>query len=322
MPTLSSRLVSRSAAIGGGVETNLESGQIFVFTSGNETSDDGWFCWRSPGTGTARIEIWGAGGSGAQICCCGGGLPGNPGAYSLRTVSVNASSFICGCYGKSCGNSSSLCDRGTSQPTTICYSGTTAGCMCAQGGRGGISIFSDGTSLYCCFLANGFCGTLINTNCGVICNIGTATVIANCCCAQAYGGTTNCFGGFSCAGFFGCQPGCICQFQYFVTIPPGIFATTGAQITFGVENSSVKSNWSGMGPLEYQYVLGGAGTSPGMGTSYTTCWTGWRTCGCYEVHGCGVWYPYGTPGLPPHPCSSVRDHATRGGHGAVRITFI
>ena len=34
-------------------------------------------CWVAPPAGTATIEIWGAGGSGAEMCCCGFGIAGN-----------------------------------------------------------------------------------------------------------------------------------------------------------------------------------------------------------------------------------------------------
>ena len=33
------------------------------------------------GGGEATIEMWGAGGSGARMCCCGGGIPGNAAGY-------------------------------------------------------------------------------------------------------------------------------------------------------------------------------------------------------------------------------------------------
>jgi hypothetical protein len=28
--------------------------------------------------------MWGAAGSGAEMCCCGGGIPGNPGGYARK----------------------------------------------------------------------------------------------------------------------------------------------------------------------------------------------------------------------------------------------
>ena len=103
-------------------EEHLERGRIHVFTPGNNYTNYS-ICWRAPAKGTAVVEIWGAGGSGAKMCCCGGGLPGNAGAYSKRTIQVNTNCFICGSVGFSCGNSDSLCFRGCSDPTQICWSG-------------------------------------------------------------------------------------------------------------------------------------------------------------------------------------------------------
>ena len=54
--------------------------------------------------GTVTIEMWGAGGSGAKMCCCGNGLPGNSGSYSKRTITMGTSNYIYGCVGFACGN--------------------------------------------------------------------------------------------------------------------------------------------------------------------------------------------------------------------------
>ena len=57
-------------------------------------------------------------------------------------------------------------------PTQICWFGNNGqdGCMCAEGGKGGYSE-PTGTSLYCCFVAGGYCGTRVGSDgCGVICN--------------------------------------------------------------------------------------------------------------------------------------------------------
>jgi hypothetical protein len=51
-------------------EENLEKGRIWLFSDGNMIGKYiGCVCWRAPATGTAVIEIWGAGGSSAQISC-------------------------------------------------------------------------------------------------------------------------------------------------------------------------------------------------------------------------------------------------------------
>ena len=60
------------------IEENLETGYIYVWSPGtNYTNFCNGVCWKAPAAGTAHIEIWGAGGSGARMCCCGDGLPGN-----------------------------------------------------------------------------------------------------------------------------------------------------------------------------------------------------------------------------------------------------
>jgi hypothetical protein len=161
---------------------------------------------------------------------------------------------------------------------------------------------------------------LINSNCGVICNFGSGTAS---CCAQAYGGDVNCFGKFSCAGFYGCVPNCVCSQVYFVTGPAGYFADDGTTLQFGTENDNEFSNWSGQGHMQYIHALNSAGRNPGQGIpTESKCWTGGRSCGCYEAQGCIAWYPPGFPGMAPSPCANVRDHGTRGGPGAIRIKFI
>jgi hypothetical protein len=76
-------------------------------------------------------------------------------------TSVNAGSFVCGVPGRSCNNPSAACFRGCSDPTGLCWCVTTgcAGCVCAEGGRGGVSYCSTGTGAWCCYYYNGFCGT-------------------------------------------------------------------------------------------------------------------------------------------------------------------
>ena len=49
--------------------------------------------------GTAHIEIWGAGGSGARMCCCGDGLLGNAGGYAYKKITVEADDTLTGCTG-------------------------------------------------------------------------------------------------------------------------------------------------------------------------------------------------------------------------------
>ncbi len=78
-------------------EVQLEKGKVFAYSSGTEyTNFLSGVCWVAPGTGRAIIDIWGAGGSGAKMCCCGHGIPGNPGAWSRKCICVVAGCIICG----------------------------------------------------------------------------------------------------------------------------------------------------------------------------------------------------------------------------------
>jgi hypothetical protein len=77
-----------------------------------------------------------------------------------------------------------------------------------------------------------------------------------------------------------------------------------------------------MGLGNFVMAMNAATRNPVKGTMYTACWTGNRTCGCYDGQGCIPYMPIGVGGLPPFPCGDVRDGAYRGGHGAVRIKFI
>ena len=142
-------------------EENLESGRIYSFSEGNTyTKACNCWCWCPTTTGSAVIEVWGAGGSGAKMCCCGNGLPGNSGAYSKTTKAMTASDYMYGCTGFACGNSDALCFRGCSEPTMVCMVAAAGNsCMCARGGKGGVSYCSTGTSMYCCFTSGGFCST-------------------------------------------------------------------------------------------------------------------------------------------------------------------
>ena len=192
-------------------EVNLEQGRIWSYNNGTMYSRlCNGFCWRAPGGGEATIEMWGAGGSGARMCCCGGGIPGNAAGYSRRTISVASDCKICGSTGKSCGNASSLCFRGCGESTGLCWFSTSGnGCMCAQGGRGGISMCSTSPSLYCCYRAQGYCTTNRGPNCGLVCNQCSGAWRA-----CGYGGSTNCCGCISCASFLGCYPQCTCMHYY------------------------------------------------------------------------------------------------------------
>jgi hypothetical protein len=316
MTTLSTLLGERLTPLA--LETNLEQGEISVFYPGTEyQSFRCQICWKAPGNGTAVIEIWGASGSGGRMCCCGVGVPGNPGAYSKKTVQVNAGSFVSGTVGMSCGNASSLCWRGCSESTciTICHVGG-CNCMCAEGGTGGRTFCADGGSISCCLTANyGMCFTRLDSAaCFIVCN--------NPQMGRAYGGDVNCCGGWSCSSFYHCNSCCHCSFQDHVAVSPGIFARNGVVLTFNRELDSPLSNTSGHGLYQLLNTLNAAGRSPVIGAYQGACWAGSVGCGCYEAWACTPMLPYGVPGPSGYSCSSVRHSGFRGGHGAVRIKFI
>jgi len=90
----------------------------------------------------------------------GGVTSTNDLTITLATA-VNAGSYVAGCIGRSCNNASGTCTRGCSDPTMLCWCVTAscAGCMCAEGGKGGVGFCSTSTSAWMCYYYNGFCGT-------------------------------------------------------------------------------------------------------------------------------------------------------------------
>ena len=321
MPTSFKSLIgtkTNSFYTSNGAEENLERGRVWVYTPGNDFSQFS-MCWIAPTCGTAVIEIWGAGGSGAKMCCCGGGLPGNAGGYAKKTIRMNPGCFICGSVGYSCGNDG-LCFKGCSDPSGLYWYGNcgSSGCMCAQGGLGGRQMCSTGTSLFCCFVNQGFCFSgPYNDNCGLICNyFGGAWI------GCGFGGDVNRCGGFSCTLFAGCLPQCPCSFHYHVAIPPGQYAKCGGVAVFTTEDGNEFSNWSGQGAHQHVSALSAASKKPNSGIPWAYNWGFGGGCGCYENEGCVTHVPPGHPGSAGAPCPGVRHQARRGGHGMIRIKFI
>ena len=311
------------------VEENLNKGKVYVFSPGTMYQFfRAGICWVAPADGCAIIEAWGAGGSGAEMCCCGFGLPGNAGAYTRKCITITAGQTITGNVGFSCGNSDDLCFRGCSEPTGVCWTGlaqsdgaTTNGCLCAQGGKGGVSYCSTTPSGYCCYTAGGFCTTrTTGDNCGIACNYcanGTGWI------ACGYGGDVNCCGQVGCSHFFGCHPRCPCQFYYSIPLPANLFACgPGQWATYRTENDNAHSLWSGQGRKQMVQATNALSKSPTRGIPFNYCWRSNRACGCYNMHGCFPYQPIGSGGVPPTPCPNVRDHGVRGGHGGIRIRFI
>lgn len=329
MPSLSTLIQGKRTSLVNLTESNLERGLIMVFHPGYqyEAYRCGW-CWKPCGTGCAIIEVWGASGSGGRMCCCGIGLPGNPGAYSRRTICVTTSQYICSTgsssfqWGMSCGEGNALFFRGCSNPTGVCwFSTTTNGCMCAEGGRGGqIYCTNAGASPFTCLESNGFCRTSIGAGgCGIVCNFTAGTFWM----PQAYGGDINCPGGISCMFIGSCDPAAVCCHRFYVRTSPYRFGVNGGVAEVNLQCNSCHAAYAGgqaFGPF-YQALAAlshsPAGGTPYMGGTYNSN----TPCGCYEAWGCIHRLPTGVPGLSALVCPDVRDSGMRGGNGAVRITF-
>lgn len=322
MAQLSSLLGKRNELINV-QEQNLEQGRIYLYQGSQEYASYrcGW-CWKPPANGVAVIEVWGASGSGGMMCCCGIGLPGNPGAYSRKCICVNTSNYVCGSIGYSCGNASALCFRGCSDATGVCwFSTTTNGCICAEGGRGGDNrcVSSASHSPFTCFVNLGYCNTPIGSaGCGIICNRASGNWEPN-----AYGGDVNCPGGFSCLFVGSCNPFDICCHKFYLATSPWKFTTEGSVATIGMSCGGCNSQFAGGQYIGSLYsALSALSKSPTAGHPWFTTWNSSSPCGCYEAYGCIAYVPTGVPGLSGMPCSNVRDHGLRGGYGAVRIKFI
>ena len=307
---------------------------MHLFCPGTQYNDiPGGWCWNPRTTGTVIMEAWGSGGSGPKMCCCGGGIPGNTGAYTKKYLCVSPLTSFCGSIGFAC-TCDNVCFKGCSEATCWCWTcafdcnGTAYnGCVCAQGGLGGLSICNPNTgSLYCCFLANGYCGTVgTNANCGVICNISSSYPYRG----QGYISTCNCCSDksiesqISCTSFFGLESSCnTCYFQHHLGVPPGLFTACGGRATYTSENNNEFSNWSGQGRHEALHSINALSRFPGRGTPWSACWQFSGGCGCYESTQCVQVQPVAFGGTPGNPCPGVRDHAGRGGMGAVKFTFL
>lgn len=301
-------------------EINLDEGRVYMFSGGDTGVIGCQFCWKPPGTGTATIEIWGAAGSGSNMCCCGIGLPGNPGAYSKRTINVTTSSFVSGNVGCSTGGQV-LCFRGCASPTMITICGGSAGtcsCMCAQGGMSGYAICSTiSGSPRACFAACNFCTTDLSSGTGIVCNIGSSFTFL----PQAFGGEYNCGGGFSCLYIGSCDTSAWNCFAANVTLPAGILSTTQQSVCVPYTNGT-GSPFGGAGTDNYYTALATLGRSPTQGGIYRKCWASSQYCGCYESQSCVLMLPAAIPGLGSTPCSSVRDGGQRGGTGKVKIRYV
>ena len=150
MTSLTTLLAARSAVQQRGTEEK-RAGNVWAFSYEDAyTAGRCQFCWTAPTTGTAVVELWGAQGSGSMECCCaGGGIPGNSGAYTKKTVCVTGgSSYICGWVG--CAPyGSPICYAGQSGCSIACFFNTSNNViLCASGGYGGYNMCSTGTAIW------------------------------------------------------------------------------------------------------------------------------------------------------------------------------
>jgi len=332
MASLTSLIRTKAALSPVGEELNLDRGIVYAYTPGTITSPfTNNMCWRSPGTGTAIIEIWGAAGSGGGVCCCGLGMPANPPAYAKKTISVTGGSYVCGTVGYSCGNADAFNGttfigfRGCSTATNVCWctSSETNGVICAQGGRGGegrclTAANQSTTSMFCLWLSAGYSGTSSGAGCGIICNHNTSTDWI----PTATGGDINKNGGISCIRINHCNPCCVCCMRQYVTISDGMTAELGGQIEVQAEITPAAAQ-SGFSVSSFYSNLSGLNAkSPGNGMPFTYDHAGNKYCGCYVAVGCVPVVGTGTPGISGFPCTDQRAVGLRGGHGAVRIQYI
>lgn len=323
MPNLSTLLSNRVAPTRGTEELRL--GRVFYRTFNTEYDVNGLgssFCWTSPGTGTAVIELWGSGGTPGTVCCCyGGGIPGNPGAYSRRTVSVTGTSYVCGFLGCSA-RSASTCWEGQSGCSVAClFNITASNClMRSQGGWGGLVLCSTGTAPWCCLIGGGYgyCNTQFSGACGIICNTSSFFGSTTAC---ACGGDTNIDGGISCVIYTDCcgayYPG---SERFAMAIPAGIFSTVAGNQVIVHGDGGCSCYVSGcMTNRRPNYQMALAGLSGSSMGNYS-CWSSNTNCSCYNSEGNHPVAP-ALGGIPAFVCGGGQGYGVRGGHGAVKITF-
>lgn len=324
MANLSTLLTARVGSAFRGIE-ELRGGQIFYFTGigNNQQICSNYFCnycWKSPGTGTAVIELWGAAGSSGFMCCCGtGGLPGNAPAYSRKSVSVNSSAYVCGWIGCSIMPTNALCWVGQSGCSVAClYNISTSNCLMRSQGGGGGFIYCTSTAPYCCFAANSYCNTLCSACCGIICNIGGPNGVTTAC---ACGGDVNINGAISCVEFLTGH----CNYYpdatlYTHAIAAGIFSTQQSCLRYtGSTNELSPGGFTSSNAWPLMQQLAGMSGSMGAG-NFVKCWSSYNDCACYESQSCSPLNP-GVPGTAGFVCGGLRTYPLRGGNGAIRITF-
>lgn len=318
MARLDDLLADRERTIQRGFE-NRRKGRVYFYQHQNlnGASNSCAFCWIAPGNGVAVVELWGASGSGQAGCCCSGptGLPGNPGAYSRKTVTVSSGSNICGLLGcNALGSCFCLCCF-QSQCSVACFCNTSENTtMFTAGGLSGYSTCMTGNNAFCCIVfRSARCNTPAGTGCGIICNV-NSTLTAACAC----GGDVNISGGVSCMEFLGCCNSSICaNILITLAIAPGIYSSSGntcVQFRYGLLG---QNTYAFSGHRIMDHVMAGL---RGRAPQQFNCATSSNDCACYDITGCqeaGV----GIPGTSGWVCANTRAAGRRGGMGGVKITF-
>lgn len=320
MADLNRLIADRNITLKAGTEDRI-GGNVWTFSHTNVTGtlngNPCTWCWISPATGTAVVELWGASGSGVKMCCCGGnGLPGNPGGYLKKSLSVIFGSYICGWVGCS-PTGDNIVFSGRSGCSVACpFNTDNNNVLMASGGWSGHTVCTTGTALFCCLRSLNFCNTTQGSFCGIICNLAGPNFVCSAC---ACGGDVNICGGVSCVRMFECCNFWECNYENTIAISPGIFSSVAPTCV-----RFMRSGW----PYEAYARHGGHGYSLAMSSlagiypqDRVECWTiGSPVCGCYEWSGC-VLGGVGFPGTSGHPCPGVRSMGQKGGHGGVKITF-
>jgi len=316
MTTLHRLLEQRNDIRRRGVEIG-KSGNVFYHTFTDTGGGGCQFCWNSPGTGCAVVEIWGSSGGGGRMCCCSQvGVPSNSAAYSKKLVRVCGTSFICGWAGCAT-QAGSLCYSGRGNCSVACiFNSGDNGCVRSEGGFGGFTNCTTSTPQWCCLTLCAFCNTNTGLGCGIVCNIGGPNAVVQ---AAASAGDLNIAGGISCV-MMCCCLNCACSSAPYETlaISAGIFSATAptciaySRNFFPTANNQASNGWG-----ELNVALSSLN---GIVPISWRCWQNFLPCGCYEYMGC-VYNAPGVPGSNAWPCADVRSTGMRGGHGAVRITF-
>ena len=305
-------------------EASGSSTDIVMFKAGHTWSGSGYHkdganCWAAPSAGTAKIEIWGGGGSSGLMCCCGWGMPGNAGGYVTTQLDLDAGELINYCIGIN-RTSGSLCCGCRGCCTCFCVTNKATGV--AEGGWEGRAICNDTTSgfSWCCAVSLGIaecvCDWSVGTGCalvrnpcaevsGFVCDYGSFT--SN---TKIIPGPRACFDFRCCYGGNGAY-----HSINHIAYPGGLKGLCGGTVSiknchchqaFGNKDNAINA-------LSLHFT--------GVGSNYRQCWGSHSDCGCYETAQCQGPIGIGV-GSPSHAtCAGTKSQSSAAGTGAIRITF-